>query len=142
MTNPTPPLIWLGEKRGISYYKTLEATQRTPQYLVVIGFYRRLRLFDVTGIVWQATLRQKPKIPFLTRFFDSKRIIQIDLNFEEVGIEDLESFKTKLIDQYNRYPMGFTKQFDNKQAIIKGIQTSSSMDVLFDFIAKTISDDT
>ena len=141
MNHPTPPLIWLGDKHGIFHYETVEAVQHAPLYLVTAGFFHNLQLLDVTGTAWMATLKQKPEIPFLARLFDSRRIINIDLDFKKIGVEDLEPFKAKLITQYKRYPGGFSKQFIDRQTIISGIQKSISMAALFHFIAETVSQD-
>ncbi len=135
---PTTPLIWLGEKRGILYFEDLAAAQQARLYLVNMGFYNKLQLFSVSGEIWQAKLCKKPKVPFWARLFDGKRLVNIELSFEPIGNTGLTQFKKSLADQYKKYPKDFTLRFDDGDQILAGIDQAASLQDLFTFIRHTI----
>ncbi|GEM_PF-2154004 len=138
MNQPIAPLIWLGEKRGILYFEDMAAMRKAPTYSVKSGFYNQLQLYSVSGVTWLATLAYKPNMPFWAGILDGKRLIDIDLNFEQTGTTDLTHCKNILIKQYKKYPKDFTLRFDDGDQIMAGILEAPNLQDLFAFIQKTI----
>jgi hypothetical protein len=142
---PKFPVIWLGANCGVMHFNNIDKLNTTDLMFFGPLVFETDLIVDSVGQEWVLRLNSKTKISLSERLkamFGSCVKVKVDYGFIKSQQYELDQLKAKLVEQSKNDSGDLMWQFIEHDEIVSGVNSSSSIPALLQFIESKVCNET